>query len=229
MIFVILRYFKDESMKTEQVTYDIFLQSVEQMRKNGEKLTVRNVLSQTGGSFGKISVFLKRFEQEQAHLSLMSHTDISDTLRQAVLSEIGRFVAEAKSALDKQVLQLTAHLDEANAQLTEQEQAMSSLKEEATALKDKLMLAEQSISDLESFNKDCKQQLEDAQNEKGLSITDAAKSKLQLERADKDLLELKEHNKTLQAQLNETTKEKYDAEKKAAVAEAKLEQKSKSS
>jgi len=211
-------------MKTEQVTYDKFLQIVEQMRKNSEKLTVRNVLAQTGGSFGKVSEFLKRFEQEQAHLSLVSQTDISDALRQAILSEIGRFVAEAKSALEKQVVQLTAHLDEANAQLTEQEKTVCSLKEEATALKDKLMLAEQSISDLESVTQVCKQQLEDTRNEQGLAVTDAAKSKLQLERADKDLLELKEHNKALQAQLNEITKEKYEAEKRAAVVEAKFEQ-----
>lgn len=211
-------------MKTEQVTYDKFLQTVEQMRKNNEKLTVRNVLAQTGGSFGKISEFLKRFEQEQAHLSLVSQTDISDHLRQTILSEIGRFVAEAKSALEQQVVQLNAHLNEANAQLTKQEQEISLLKEEADTLKDKLMLAAQSISDLEASTQDCKHQLANAQKGKELAVTDATKSKLQLERADKDLLELKELNKRLQAQLNEITKEKYEAEKRAAVVEAKFEQ-----
>lgn len=211
-------------MKIEQVTYDKFLQIVECMRESGEKLTVRNVHAQTGGSFSKISEFLKRFEQERGYLSLAKQSDISDALRQALLAEIGRSVLEATTGFEKQIAEFSTHLDEANAQLSEQEKAIALLNDEAVALKEKLMLAQQSMSDLESANQTCLHKLDAAQKEMVLAVTDAAKSKLQLERADKDLLELKENNKTLQEQLKELTKEKFEAEKRAAVIEAKFEQ-----
>src|SRR3990172_8724735 len=94
-------------MKTEQVTYEKFSAVVKRMVENGEKLTVRSVHSRLGGSFGKLSEFLKRWEQERAYLSLIKQGDISDTLRQAMLSEVGRAVGEAKAALENQLQQVS--------------------------------------------------------------------------------------------------------------------------
>jgi small-conductance mechanosensitive channel len=64
------------------------------------------------------------------------------------------------------------------------------------------------------FYHDLKQKLDDAQKEKMLAVTDAAKSKLQLEGADLDNQEMKEQIKTLQARIEGLTEEKYEAEKK---------------
>lgn len=72
------------SMKTEQITYDKFSQMVQKMVENGEKLTVRSVHGRLGGNFGKISEFLKRWEEERAYLSLVKQGDISDSLRLSV-------------------------------------------------------------------------------------------------------------------------------------------------
>lgn len=136
-------------MKTEQVIYDKFSQTVQKMIENGEKLTVRSVLSRTGGSFGKISDFLKRFEQERAYLNLSKQSDISDTLRQSILSEVGRAVGEARSVLEIQIQQLTTHLEEANERLSEQEKIIEENSEIIRESKEKLILTEQISKDHE--------------------------------------------------------------------------------
>lgn len=211
-------------MKTEQVTYDKFSQISNKMLENGEKLTIRSIHGRLGGSFGKISEFLKRFEQERTYLNFAKQGDISDQLRQSMLSEVGKAVSEAKALLESQLNQMASHLEEANEQLTEQEKSIEILQEENSALKDKMMLAQQAAGDFESANKDLKHKLDDAQKEKMLAVTDAAKSKLQLERSDQDNHEMKEQIKSLQSRIDLLTQEKYEAEKLAAVAEAKFEQ-----
>lgn len=211
-------------MKTEQVTYDKFYQIANKMLENDEKLTVRNVHGRLGGSFGKVSEFLKRFEQERAYLSFAKQGDVSDPLRQAILGEIGKAVSEAKTVLEAQMTQLSSHLEEANEQLNEQEKNLTFLSEENSTLKEKSSLSQKTIDDLGRTNKELEQKLDEAQKEKMLAVTDAAKSKLQLERADKDNQDLKEQSKQMQIKLDSLTQEKYEAEKRAAVAEAKFEQ-----
>ena len=211
-------------MKPEQVTYEKFSQITQKMVDNGEKLTVRNVHGRLGGSFGKISEFLKRWEQERAYLNLVKQGDISDSLRQSMLSEIGKAVGDAKAALETQLQQMTSHLEEANEKLKEQEQLIDDSSEQLIELKEKLVQSNQIIKDDEVSNHDLKQKLESSIQEKILAITDAAKSKLQLERADDDLRDMKVQIKDLQKRVDLLTQEKYEAEKNAAVAEARFDQ-----
>ena len=211
-------------MKTEQLTYDIFSTMVQKMVENGERLTVRSVNNRLGGSFGKISEFLKRWEQERAYLSLVQQGDISGNLRQAMLSEVGRAVGEAKAVLEAQLQQITEHLDEANEKLTEQEKEIEDSSEMVRDLKEKLVLANQMIKDNDVANHDLIEKLKAITEEKILAITDAAKSKLQLDRTDIDNKEMKQLIKALQIRVDSLTSEKFDAEKRAAVAEAKFDQ-----
>lgn len=211
-------------MKTEQVTYDKFSAVVQKMVENDEKLTVRSVHNRLGGSFGKISEFLKRWEQERSYLSLVKQGDISDHLRQAMLSEVGRAVGEAKTVLEAQLQQMTAHLDEANEKLTEQENEIENNSEQLLDIKEKLVLANQMNKEHEITYRDLSEKLESAIKEKILAITDAAKYKLQLDRTDLDNKEMKQQIKELQTRIDSLTSEKYDAEKRAAVAEAKFDQ-----
>ena len=211
-------------MKTEQVTYDKFSSMVQKMVENGEKLTVRSVHNRLGGSFGKLSEFLKRWEQERAYLSLVKQSDISENLRQAMLSEVGRAVGDAKAVLEAQLQQMTAHLDEANEKLTEQEKTIEDSSETLRDLKEKLALSHQINKDNETALRELDEKLKSAVEEKILAITDAAKSKLQLDRTDLDNKEMKQQIKELQSRVDSFTSEKFDAEKRAAVAEAKFDQ-----
>lgn len=178
-------------MKTEQITYDKFSQMVQKMIENGEKLTVRSIHGRLGGSFSKLSEFLKRWEQERAYLNLAKQADISDPLRQAMLSEVGRAVSEAKAAIEIQLQQVSDHLGEANEKLTEQEKIIEEGSDEIRDLKEKLALAQQVSKEHEIAHREQGDKLELAIKEKTAAITDAAKSKLQLERADSDNLEMK--------------------------------------
>ena len=211
-------------MKPELVTYDKFSAMVQKMVENGEKLSVRSVHNRLGGSFGKISEFLKRWEQERAYLSLVKQGDISENLRQAMLSEVGRAVGEAKAVLETQLQQITEHLGEANERLTEQEKEIEESSEMVRDLKEKLVLANQMNKEHESANRDLSEKLKSAIEEKILAITDAAKSKLQLDRTDIDNKEMKEQIKELLTRVDSLTSEKFAAEKSAAVAEAKFDQ-----
>lgn len=211
-------------MKTEQITYDKFSQMAQKMVENGEKLTVRSVHSRLGGSFGKLSEFLKRWEQERAYLNSAKQTDISDALRQAMLNEVGRAVREAKEALETQLKQVSDQLEEANEKLAEQEKTIEENSETLRDLKEKLVLAQQISKDHENTHRNLSDKLESAIKEKTSAITDAAKSKLQLERADSDNQEMKQQIKELQTRVESLISEKYEAEKLAAVAKAKFDQ-----
>lgn len=211
-------------MKSEQVTYDKFCQVAAKMLENEEKLTVRAVHGRLGGSFSKISAYLKQFQQERAYMSASRQSDISDSLRQAVLAEIGKAVDETKIALEKQLRQVTEQLDEANEQLSAQEAAIADLQNDFANSKEKLAISKKGVDDLQSELKNMAAQLDTAQKEKVLAITEAAKSNLQLERSDKDNAEFKVKIKELQEKVDALSAEKYDAEKRAAVAEAKFQQ-----
>jgi chromosome segregation ATPase len=217
-------YFMGRTMKTEQLTYDKFSAMAQKMVENDEKLTVRSVHNRLGGSFGKISEFLKRWEQERSYLSLVKQGDISDNLRQAMLSEVGRAVSEAKAALEAQLQQIAAHLEEANEKLTEQEKEIEDGTEMLRDLKEKQALAHQINKDCEITNHKLTEKLKSATEEKILAITDAAKSKLQLDRTEQDNKENKQRIQELQLRVDSLTTEKFEAEKRAAVAEAKFEQ-----
>jgi chromosome segregation ATPase len=139
-------------------------------------------------------------------------------------SEIGRAVSEAKAALEVQLQQIAAHLEEANEKLTEQEKEIEDSTEMLRDLKEKQALAHQINKDCEIANHKLTEKLKSATEEKILAITDAAKSKLQLDRTDQDNKEIKQQIKELQLRVDSLTTEKFEAEKRAAVAEAKFEQ-----
>ncbi len=211
-------------MKPEQITYEKFCQIATKMLENEEKLTVRAVHGRLGGSFSKISTYLKQFEQERVYMSASRRNDVSDSLRQAMLAEIGMAVEETKTMLEKQLRQVTGQLDEANEQLSALEVVIVELQNEAADTKEKLAISKKNIDDLHSEQKNTLAQLETAQKEKVLAITEAAKFNLQLERSDKDNAEFKVVIKELQGKLDKLNGEKFEAEKRAAVAEAKFQQ-----
>lgn len=211
-------------MKTENVTYEKFLAVVQKMAAGGEKLTIRGVHSHLGGSFGKVSDFLKRYGQERANVSQAQQSNISDSLRQAILSEVGRAVGEAKLALESQLQQATEHLQEANEKLAEQEKTIKAQSQAIDALKEQAVQSQQIIKGYEAASQDLKKALESVEREKSSALSDAAKSKQLFERADHDISELKENLKELQKRIDSLTSEKYEAQKRAAVSEAKFEQ-----
>lgn len=211
-------------MKTETVTYEKFLIVVQKMAESGEKLSVRSVLSRLGGSFGKVSDFLKRYNQDRANANQAQQSNISDSLRQAILSEVGRAVGEAKLALESQLQQAIEHLQEANEKLAEQEKTIEAQSQVIEGLKEETVQSQQIVKGFEAATRELKKALESAEREKSAALNDGVKSKQLFERADADIREFKQNLKELQKIIDSITSDKYEAEKRAAVAEAKFEQ-----
>ena len=74
-------------MKTESVTYEIVAMKIKDLLLRGEKLTVRNVLSLTGGSASKIMAYMKQWHDEQ---KLIAQTTISEEFLGAIAKEYAK-------------------------------------------------------------------------------------------------------------------------------------------
>src|ERR1700733_1045722 len=111
-------------MRHELITYDIFCQAVQEMQDAGEKLSVRTILSHTGGSFAKVASFLKRWREVQAHSQSQVNREMSVNLRQAILAEVGKAAAEAKNLYEAELAQAGEQLDEAHEALAKQEKTL---------------------------------------------------------------------------------------------------------
>ena len=79
-------------MKTESVTYEIVAIKIKGLLIRGEKLTVRNVLSLTGGSASKIVAYIKQWHDEQ---KLIAQTTISEEFLSALAKEYAKVEARA--------------------------------------------------------------------------------------------------------------------------------------
>ena len=128
-------------MRQALITYDIFCQTVQNMQSQAEKISVRTILSHTGGSFSKIAEFLKQWRAEQAHAETQIDRELSPNLRQAILAEIGKVVAETKDTYEKQLNQTNEQLEEANEALAKQETLLEEREQQITQLNQQLAVA----------------------------------------------------------------------------------------
>src|ERR1700688_3468484 len=119
-------------MRQELITYDTFCQAVQNMQGQGEKISVRTILSHTGGSFVKIADFLKRWRAEQAHAQAQVDRELSPNLRQAILAEIGKAVTETKISYETQLNQTNDQLEEAHEALAKQENMLEEYEQQIT-------------------------------------------------------------------------------------------------
>lgn len=130
-------------MRQTLVTYDIFCQAVQAMQDQGEKISVRTILSHTGGSFSKIAEFLKRWRGEQAHVESQIDRELSPNLRQAILAEIGKAVTETKNTHEKQLSQTNEQLEEANEVLVKQENLLEEQEQQIIQLNQQIAITAQ--------------------------------------------------------------------------------------
>ena len=130
-------------MRQVLVTYDTFCQAIQSMQTQGEKISVRTILSHTGGSFSKIAEFLKRWLAEQAHAQSQVDRELSPNLRQAILVEIGKAVADTKTSYETQLNQANEQLEEAHEALAKQEKNSEAFEQQIDQLNQQLAIAHQ--------------------------------------------------------------------------------------
>ncbi|HVY53377.1 MAG TPA: DNA-binding protein, partial [Gammaproteobacteria bacterium] len=130
-------------MRQELITYDLFCQATQKMQEQGEKISVRTIHSHIGGSFAKLAGFLKRWRAEQAHAQSLIDHELSTNLKQAILAEIGKAVAETKSKLEAQIAQDGEQLDEAHEALARQEKTLEEYEQQINALQQQVGVMQQ--------------------------------------------------------------------------------------
>lgn len=96
-------------MKEETITYEYVSNKIDGLARVGEKITVRNVLAETGGSAGKIADFVKRWKNEHRSIGVYN---ISDVLKGAILNENKIAVERALLQKNKELSDMQALLDE---------------------------------------------------------------------------------------------------------------------
>jgi chromosome segregation ATPase len=128
-------------MRNETVTYELVRAEINKLHFAGEKISVRNVLNKTGGSFAKISEYIKRWKGERL---LLRDDSISDNLTIAIKKEIDSAIRGEVAAKNQEIDTLNALLDESKSIITEFETKLSDYNE----IKQNLLLAQEQVNKL---------------------------------------------------------------------------------
>jgi Plasmid replication region DNA-binding N-term len=150
-------------MRQEIITYDLFCETAQKMVQHNERITVRTLHSHIGGSFAKLGDFLKRWRNEQAYAQSQADKEISSNLKQAILAEMGKAVAEVKSRLEVQLAQSGEQLDEANEVIAKQENDLEGYQQQLHEWQQKSVI-------LEALNKQQLQKIQALENKLEQSI-----------------------------------------------------------
>jgi|GEM_PF-5211438 len=121
--------------KTGGVSYDQVAQACQSLLDEKQKITVRSILSITGGSPNTVLEFYRQWRQQQDDISMADiEEDLSLQIRQAILAECARKTTSIKEVFTRKVTdaeqQLTEvkkllanfeqQLEDANSKITEQ-------------------------------------------------------------------------------------------------------------
>jgi hypothetical protein len=131
LLLLVLFCQKELKMTTKPpLTYVGFKEACQQLLASGEQPSVRKIHPITGGSFSTLSEYLRTWQEENILVSGSSF-EISNTIRQALLSEFSRIKDVAKENLlsqfegnSKQLKEVQSLLKEHEGLLEEKEKAL---------------------------------------------------------------------------------------------------------
>jgi chromosome segregation ATPase len=130
-------------MKHETVTYEVVRTEINKLHFEGEKISVRNVLNKTGGSFAKISDYIKRWKDERR---ILRDDTISENLTLAIKKEINDALKSEIAAKNQALDSVTSLLEESKSIITEYEAKICDYDE----IQQKLLLAQEDVNKLET-------------------------------------------------------------------------------
>lgn len=136
------------SMKTKHINYAMVADEIQKLSNAGEKITVRNVLARTGGSFAEISSYIKQWHSER--LAIKEYA-ISDTLAGAVVAEMKITVENALKNRELELAAANELIDEMcgyNAQLKQILADYEQIKQQLTSKQEEITFLGRSLSDV---------------------------------------------------------------------------------
>ena len=170
-------------MKPEGINYEDTVVTINEMLNAGEKITVRNIRSRTGGKNSTVAEFKKRWEDEQK--IEITEDILSDDLKRAIIADRNNVVQKIKESYETQIKNLQNTATEEHDLLKEQENTSKKLTEELETIKlhsnAEITKLSVQIEGLNRLNTEIKTQLETAQAkleaisaEKHTALKDAA-------------------------------------------------------
>ena len=111
------------------LSYQTIATACQQLVEQGEKLSIRKIAQQTGGSYSTIATFFHRWQDEQA-LAKKVGASLSETFQQAALAEINRANLALETRLNEQLNTEQARYKESHNLLIEHEVEIHRLKEQ---------------------------------------------------------------------------------------------------
>lgn len=221
-----------DGAKKGDLTYPLYVKTVNDLKAQGQTISVRAVQRVIGGSNSTLLEYQRRWQAEAA-LATTVEDNISDSLKQSLLAEFGRRVQVTRERLETQLTQERQQLKEANELLAEAEGRQTELEahcqteqaqaaEKILTLEKQLAANQERIAELQHQIEKLEQHLKGSITAQEFARTEAAKFKLQLERADKDTEKAEKQAKELEARVVELQQRAHQAEIKAAVAEARV-------
>lgn len=213
-------------------TYETVARACEQLKREGQKVTGRAVLSITGGSLGRVLGYIKEWRQGTTQAPAAMPSEIPAELQTAILRALGLAQDEALAKLREETEQAASREAEALEGLAEAEKLIDDLvaklaeiqkqsAEERQTFETASAVTTEKIESMgiriEALETERRQLIEAAE----ASRTEAAKALLQVERADQATGKAEARVQDLEDQLSTVQNEKVSAERSAAVAEQK--------
>jgi hypothetical protein len=104
--------FKGKLMKNQVINYELVCENIQQMQALGEKITVRNVLSRTGGTTGTVAKHLKQWQAENTEAKTANTDTIASEVIQAILLDKQSAISKAVESYKAQIISLESFLQE---------------------------------------------------------------------------------------------------------------------
>ena len=101
-------------MRSSTITYESVCKQINELVTNGEKITVRNVRSHTGGQVSRVMEYVKRWREENNICNLNMDFNISEELQRALLLDKTTAIANTGAAYKAHLVDMDALLQEAN-------------------------------------------------------------------------------------------------------------------
>lgn len=153
-------------MRKNDITYEKVAALCNELTKNQEKISVREIHKQLGGSFSNISKFLKQW-QEQSLLAQKYDSEISDELMQAIKAEMVKVADNVKASFvekidikDDEIKEMEKIIADFEKKTDELEFALSKSR---NAARDQQLSLEKALSSAQSETKVSEKRIEDLQ------------------------------------------------------------------
>jgi chromosome segregation ATPase len=192
-------------MRVPTISYELVVAKINELKQQGEKITVQNVIARSGGTTAKVAEYIRRWYKEQ---SVIEEQPLSQELLVAIAKEKQAAIEQVTKLKDQEIKSLEALLHELE-ELTKQSDVKLSeldiVKQQLVANQEKSALLEKSLTD-ERLAKDklieeqaaLKNKLAE-QQDIAYKLDTVTKEKLQ---AEKDVIMWKTKAEQLQEQLN---------------------------